>query len=111
MREHDNMVMDSDVASRTQEIFHWDAGKERGIIEDVQDVSAIIERNKGVGPEGFHKKAVWRPVGSMPMNLWHDLRRKWDKQSLSQDERQQAFKKWLNDKDNAVWKYDPSFKV
>lgn len=109
---HDNILLDNDLPSKSQRIFHWDETDQRVIIEDRQDVTAILEANKARAQMGFdRKKTIFWPVGSIPGVIWERLTKEWNERKLSWEERQKALKAFLNDPDNKVWKYDQSLKL
>lgn len=110
------LTIEADPVSRSRSVFHFeDEGGERGriIIEHVQDVEPIMERCKAIrGLERPHaSKQFMLPVASIPLEIWSDLQRKWNSLGLSWEERQAELKRFLNDPDNSIWKYDPSFKL
>src|SRR6185369_17706224 len=99
--DFDNVIFEKDVGSRTIQTFHYDDSTEKVTIHDQQEVSGIVDYikrldNLNVTRDSKARKALNRHVGSIPLNIYNDMRRKWDEQGLSREERDLAFKKWFN---------------
>jgi len=84
------------------ETFHYDPASDTFTIASKQDVTGLVEQNKaeynaehGRHGEGFTKYA------SIPGNVYADLQ--W--RGIADDER--AFKAWLEDPDNRVFRTRP----
>ena len=74
--------------------------KENGeyVIETQQDVSAIAEANKRQYNDTPDRHGDVNKVASIPLNVYYDLKRR----GIADDP--VAFKKWLNDRDNKVFR-------
>ncbi len=81
--------------------FHEDGGI---TLETQQDVSAIVEANKAAYNQ-VDERANWKGdmhrVGSVPMSIYYDLKRR----GILDD--QAALKRWLNDPENQVFRTRP----
>ena len=121
MAECDNVIMDQHLPSKSLTVFHWVEG--RPVIEERQEVSDIIQSVKDQAAHGTRpaKGTVFWPAARVPNVIIADLRRKWDALNLGKDERNQAFKDYLNGVPNpansekhdtgSVWKFDKSFRL
>ena len=61
-------LLDIDPLTGTKTYFEHDPKTNQNIIEHVQDVEPIIERNKHLA-EGLNKKEDWWYIGSIPDTL------------------------------------------
>mgnify|MGYP005995709547 CR=1 FL=1 len=68
------------------------------VVETQQDVSAITEANKRQYNEASGKYGEMNKVASIPISVYYELKRK----GIADDPK--AFKKWLNDRDNKVFR-------
>lgn len=68
------------------------------VIETQQDVSAIAEKNKREFNDTPDRYRDVNKVASIPLNVYYDLKRR----GIADDP--VAFKKWLNDRDNKVFR-------
>jgi len=68
------------------------------VIETQQDVSAIAEKNKREFNDTPDRYRDVNKVASIPLNVYYDLKRR----GIADDP--VAFKKWLNDRDNRVFR-------
>jgi hypothetical protein len=68
------------------------------VIETQQDVSAIAEANKRQYNDTPDRHGDVNKVASIPLNVYYDLKRR----GIADDP--VAFKKWLNDRDNQVFR-------
>lgn len=68
------------------------------VIETQQDVTAIAEKNKREFNETPDRYRDVNKVASIPLNVYYDLKRR----GIADDP--VAFKKWLNDRDNEVFR-------
>lgn len=102
-------VFDVDPAAKKREIFHYDHTNDTSYIETVQDVTAIAEENKSLHAmvdERAGWKGDWHRVASIPDAVIVDLNNKGILRGYHcVDER--AFKRWLNDGDNKVFRTRP----
>lgn len=105
------MIFDRDPLTRSLQRFHYDFSNDQVVIQDTQDVTALVEANKEVRNNPAlqpSKKSELRRVASIPMNIWQHLRTTWERQGLGWEERQEAMKRWLNDPDNRAFRTDTS---
>ena len=68
------------------------------VIETVQDVSTITDANKRQYNENTGKWGDVQKVASIPLPVYYELKR----QGIADDPK--ALKKWLNDRDNQVFR-------
>ena len=68
------------------------------VVETQQDVSAIVEANKREYNETPSKYRDVNKVASIPLSVYYELKRK----GIADDPK--ALKKWLNDRDNQVFR-------
>ena len=84
--------------------LHYDPVTEQVVIDTAQHVDDIVEAAKG-HHRMFDERSNWKGdlhrVASIPLTILFDLQRK----GILDDE--VAFKKWLNDPDNAVFRTRP----
>lgn len=98
-------LLDADPVTRTRTLFHWDEPEEVAHVETLMDVTEIVEGNKGL--YNLHdERAPWKGdgfhnVASIPINLYMDLQR----QGIADDPK--AFRRWLNDRDNLLFRTRP----
>jgi hypothetical protein len=85
----------------TRTYFH--ATPESIHIEKVQDVTNIVEANKAKfnSTDERARWGEWTRVASIPLAVFHDLKNK----KIADDPK--AMKKWLNDKDNVMFRTRP----
>lgn len=102
----DSTILDSDSLTGIRTIFHPDIHSgEKHIIQTVQDAEPIVELNKAQA-SNFDERSNWKgdgfhKVASIPNVIFMELERK----GITRDPA--AFKKWLNDKDNAAFRTRP----
>jgi hypothetical protein len=92
-------VVAVDKDSGFEQVMHYDTDTDDITLENKQDVTDIIEFNKALdrsGAGGFKGDMV--KVASLPLSIYYDLKQK----GILDD--QVAFKKWLNDRDNLVFR-------
>ena len=98
-------VLDSDPATGITQWFHFDDVTGDFGLETQQDVTALIESTKGAfNPVGEREpwKGDLHKVASVPMIIYHELAK------ISNNFKdQRAIYKWLNDKDNRVFRTRP----
>lgn len=98
-------LFDADPVTKTRSFFHWNEAEEAAHIETLQDVTEVVEDNKGL--YNLHdERAPWKgdgmhKVASIPLNVYADLQR----QGIVDDP--EAFRRWLNDRDNLVFRTRP----
>lgn len=68
------------------------------VVETQQDVSAIVEANKREYNETPSRYRDVNKVASIPLSVYYELKRK----GIADDPK--ALKKWLNDRDNQVFR-------
>lgn len=96
-------LLSYDPITRKRQVFHASRdGNEYGI-ETVYDVEPIMDAAKGEHAM-IDERARWgdiERVASIPMPLYFELQEK----GIVQD--QKAFRRWLNDRDNSVFRTRP----
>lgn len=95
---------DRDPVLGTTKFFHYDDDTDDGsfTIETVQDVTAAVEANKALANAETHDRfSEFRRVASIPLALFYTP----EMQKIVQDE--PAFRKWLDERDNRVFRVDP----
>jgi hypothetical protein len=91
-----------DPVSGVESYWHWDAASETYTIEDVDpNLDALIDLNKTLYNEELNQRGDMRRIASVPMTVYQDL----VKQGITRDPK--AFKQWLNDRDNLVFRTQP----
>ena len=98
-------MLDYDPATGTTQWFHFDNSTGKMGLETQQDVTAIVESTKGAF-NPVDERANWKGdvhrVASIPMLIYNDLAK------ISNNFKDQAvIRKWLNDKDNRVFRTRP----
>lgn len=101
----DSSLFDVDRRSGLVTLHHFDETSDETILETRQDAEPLIEWNKAQF-NAFDERARWRKEGinkvaSIPLTVYWDLHRR----GIVQD--QKAFRKWLNDADNRVFRTRP----
>ena len=98
-------VLDSDPATGVTQWFHFDDITGNFGLETQQDVTALIESTKGAfNPVGEREpwKGDLHKVASIPMVIYNELAK------ISNNFKdQRVVRKWLNDKDNRVFRTRP----
>lgn len=91
-----------DPATGTVERFHWRPSTEEFVIEDRQNVDAILDQNHALKTsDARHKRSsLMRRVAAIPLNIYYDLLARGIKPGTA------AFDKWLDDPDNRAWRTD-----
>ena len=105
------MVFDTDLPTKTVQVFHYDDLTDKVTIEDRQDVSALLEHNKAVrDDEQFRPKLnnELRRVASIPLNMLYQMRATWSAMGLSWEERQAELRRFLNDPTMSAFRTDRS---
>ena len=98
-------VLDSDPATGITQWFHFDDVTGDFGLETQQDVTALIESTKGAFNQ-MGEREPWKgdlhKVAPIPMSIYHELAK------ISHNFKdQRAIYKWLNDKDNRVFRTRP----
>jgi hypothetical protein len=98
-------VLDYDPATGITQWFHYDDATGDMGLETQQDVEAVIEGTKGAFDQ-TDERANWKgdvhKVASIPMVIYHELAK------ISNNFKdQRVIRKWLNDKDNRVFRTRP----
>ena len=98
-------VLDYDSATGITQWYHFDEATGDVGLETQQDVTAVIEGTKGAfNPvdERAPRKGDVLKVASVPMVIYHQLAK------ISNNFKdQRVIRKWLNDKDNRVFRTRP----
>jgi hypothetical protein len=100
----DHLVYDVDPAAGMVETIHLDETFDRLILETSQDVTPLIEENRAFMADTDERapfKGDLVRVASIPMNLFMEL----DRIGITRDPA--AFRRWLNDRDNSVFRTRP----
>lgn len=69
-------VIETDSATHTRKLFHWDAATQSFTIETVTDVEDIIEQNK-LEKNNINTKSMkgdMHKVASLPLSIWMKLK-------------------------------------
>lgn len=99
----DSEILVSDSESLVDEVVHYDDTNDTTYVEQVQDVTEIVEANKAMH-NLVDERAPWgagRRVASIPVVVYHDLL----KRGIAGDRKK--FKAWLNDPDNRFFRTAP----
>lgn len=91
----------SDSLTKAETRFHWD--HDSIVIENRADVGEVIEDNRRMHAmiDERAKWGEWAQVASIPMNIYMELQRV----GIADDEK--ALRKWLDDRDNSVFRTRP----
>lgn len=97
-------LFDEDPIGGRRRLFHFDHETGQATIETQQEVEEIVEASKAL--HRYHDERTpfkhdMVQVASIPMSLWGELER----QGIAQD--QERLRKWLNDRDNQVFRTRP----
>ena len=90
-------IFDHDAMTGTTSYWHVKDNGEYAI-ENVQDVSAIVDQNKRQLNDTSGKFGDVAKVASIPLSVYYELK----KQGIVDDP--VAFKRWLNDPDNRAFR-------
>lgn len=97
-------LLDFDPISKVRSMFHGGDGGDEFTVEEVQDVTAVLDENKRAF-NMYDERSRWNhemnQVASIPLVVWEDLKRK----GIADDEK--ALKKWLDDPDNRAFRTRP----
>jgi hypothetical protein len=103
----DKRLFDVDPLTGQTQWFIANDGDETFTIQTTQDVSDIVEFNKAQFNEFSGSKERWgeeiggrTKVASIPTNIYYDLLKRFGRD-------QAAWKRWLNDPDNAAFRTRP----
>jgi hypothetical protein len=95
-------LFDADPITKTKRIFHYDHTDDSFTIETLQDVEEIAELNKASFNRADPRwKGDFHRVASIPMPIFMQLQM----QGIADDP--VAFKRWLNDSDQRVFRTRP----
>lgn len=72
--------------------------------QGTQDVSDLLRYTHEVRREGVDKKALLRPVASIPLPIYEELQREAYRDNLSEPEFQQRLRDWANDPHNRCFR-------
>lgn len=97
------LLLTHDAATQTSEFMYFEPGSDTVTIRVEQDVTRILDANKAEfnDDHGRHGDGLGRKVASIPLGIYMDLR----KRGIVQDRK--AFRRWLNDPDNAAFRTSP----
>jgi hypothetical protein len=97
-------LLEYDPAMKIKRIFHYDEVEDAFTIETQQDTTDVAEAAKHLHA-GTDERARWKGdmhrVASIPMTIYAELEAK----CITKDEK--AFRAWLNDRDNSVFRTRP----
>lgn len=80
-------------------MFHYDPITDDFFIETLEDVTDVVETNKGIAQQDSGNwKGDWHHVAQIPASVWADLQRK----GIASD--QKALARWLDDRDQNVFR-------
>lgn len=100
----DSRLFDHDPITGVTEMFHYDDVTDTVTLELIQRVDERVYQAQ-YNAHSDHKatawKGDWHKVASIPLVVYEDLRR----QGIVDDDA--AFKRWLNDRDNRVFRTKP----
>lgn len=93
-------LLDIDPITGVRRVFHWHPDTQSFTIETVYDNEDVVEANKVLhnASTGANWKGDMHRVASVPMAIWHDLK----KRGILQD--QTKLEQWLNDPDNRFFR-------
>jgi hypothetical protein len=99
----DSHILNETPESLTVEKWHEDDSTGQIHIEQVQDVTPIVEANKALYnlSDGVPRFGDGKRVASIPMVIYMELKR----QGIAQDEKK--LRQWLNDPDNRAFRTLP----
>ena len=99
----DTHVIQDDPEAGKTELHHYDEATGLAYIEQVQDVTALVEENRALYncADGVPQFGDGKRIASIPMVIWNDLER----QGITKDKK--AFRRWLNDPDNRAFRTLP----
>lgn len=93
-----------DAATKSAEYFHYDNATGRVTIEDLQDVTDLMDVNQARRAEHVKRSTHFRMQASVPLNIYMDKEKEFRAQGLSRKEKAAAWAKFLNDSDNRMFK-------
>lgn len=102
-------LFDYDPVTKTKQLFHWNESDESGYIETLQDVTDIVEANKGIF-NLYDERTGWKGdqhlVGRIPLPLYFQLKQEGaiDPNGDCADPR---LLKWLGNSENKAWRTRP----
>ena len=96
-------LFDHDPLTGTTEYFHEFADGSFGM-EQVQDVTEIVEANKRVQNLDTGKWRTFTEVANIPLTKWLELQRKGIMDLHGKIKDQKAMKRWLNDSENKYFR-------
>lgn len=103
----DSLLLDQDPLTGRVRRFHALPDDTYAITSAV-DVEPIIEQNKDLARlQGKRWEDNHNLVASIPMVILMQLRKQWREQGLGYAERQAALTRWLNDRDNLMFRVKP----
>lgn len=101
-------VIDIDVATLTKTLFHGSPDDTQFAIEEVQDVTDIVNVNKELYNSVNERTPMkhMQRVASIPDVVWFAPQNRALREG-TKAERQKALRRFLNDSDNAAWRTRP----
>jgi len=100
----DSLLLDQDPLTGRVRRFHVLPDETFALTSSV-DVEPIIEQNKDLARlQGKRWKDNDNLVASIPMGIYMGLLKTWREQGLGYQERQEALKRWLDNRDNLAFR-------
>jgi hypothetical protein len=87
-----------DPLTGAERYFLYDHSDDSFTIEQVEDVEDLVEQNKALANEDTGSFDEFHRVASIPMSIYFELKEK----GILDD--QAALRRWLNDRDNRVFR-------
>lgn len=101
-------LFDHDELTGITEYYYYDDDTGGFIMESVQDVEDVIEDNKArANMAPSHWRGNWHRVASIPNVVMMELSKQGIVSPAGRIFDQQAFRKWLNDRDNQLFRTRP----
>lgn len=104
------ILFDRDPLTGVTEWFEYDDSNDTFTIQTEQDVAPLVENNKFLQSHFNRGDDAWgdgfdhrTKVASIPLNVYFDLKKRFG--DMRQNPR--AWKRWLNDPDNAAFRTRP----
>lgn len=97
-------ILSTDPVTRKREVFHYDNVEEAMVIENEQDTTPVLDRNKydmNTSNGSFMGSQMQYHVARIPLVIYEDLVR----QGIADDEK--ALRRWLDDPDNRFMRTHP----
>lgn len=103
----DTRLFDTDPLTGVVEYFHFDPDTEAFTIEARQDVSGILELNKALWNDAPLRFGEFSHVASIPAVIMQQLAKDGIMSAGGQILDPDRFRRWLNDRDNLMFRTRP----